>query len=762
MLHLTRSGSAGVAAVVFALAACTHDGTGPSPGAPARLEATSDIEQSGVAGRPVAKPLTVRAQDSDGRPVAGATVTFAVTKGNGSVTSRVTSTNSSGLASTGWTLGGVAGENEVTATVEGVAKTLKFLATALPGPVSRVMVSPKNARILDGTDTTRLTATGTDDFGNVSTPAPVLVPRDPTLVSVDSAGLVHALRRGASTYLVATVNGVMDSALVTVLAPGQSICTAVADPVDIGVGQVLTDIAASGTCVHASSSGAEYALVPFFNSTVPGAVTEVDVKGLGLATPGALSSRAPSAALLARVAAPTMLTQDREFELALRERERANMPLYAAGAREWLRSRAPTSRGMNASVSPARSVAVGDLMQINTNSDDYCANPALRTGRVAAVTKNAIVVADTANPAGGFTDAEYESIGITFDTLVNVVDTAAFGTPSDIDNNGRVIMFFTSTVNQLTSRGATSIVLGYFYSRDLLPKTSATGDCPGSNVAEMFYLMVPDPDGLVSDPRTKAKVVSFTSGTVAHEYQHLINASRRLYVNDAGDVQEEVWLNEGLSHIAEELNFLHTAGLGVRQNIDSAALSTPRAAAAYTTFSANNFGRLRRYLPLTESQGPIGSSPGDGDLPTRGAIWTFLRFAADHQTGPGDGTVWYRLVNTKLSGIDNLTKVFGSGIMDVMRDWAVSILADDYATALDPRFGDATWNLRSAMRGVGLGYNLTPRIMSDRATTTLLLSGTGAAFLRFAVPAGADALLTADNDGQPLPSTVRLNIVRLR
>ena len=43
-------------------------------------------------------------------------------------------------------------------------------------------------------------------------------------------------------------------------------------------------------------------------------------------------------------------------------------------------------------------------------------------GKVVAITDKAIVVADTANPAGGFTDAEYRSIGVTFDTLVDPVD----------------------------------------------------------------------------------------------------------------------------------------------------------------------------------------------------------------------------------------------------------------------------------------------------------------------------------------------------
>ena len=89
-------------------------------------------------------------------------------------------------------------------------------------------------------------------------------------------------------------------------------------------------------------------------------------------------------------------------------------------------------------------------MSLNVNANDYCINPDVRTGKVVAITSKAIIVADTANPAGGFTDAEYQSIGVTFDTLVDPVDRAAFGDATDIDNNGHVIMFFTRAVNEMT------------------------------------------------------------------------------------------------------------------------------------------------------------------------------------------------------------------------------------------------------------------------------------------------------------------------
>ena len=78
--------------------------------------------------------------------------------------------------------------------------------------------------------------------------------------------------------------------------------------------------------------------------------------------------------------------------------------------------------------------------------------------------------------------------------------------------------------------------------------------------------------------RSMADVRQSTGGVRGHEFQHLISASRRLYVNDASEF-EETWLNEGLSHIAEELLFYSASGLAPRQNITLAQLtnsSTPQ------------------------------------------------------------------------------------------------------------------------------------------------------------------------------------------
>ncbi len=80
--------------------------------------------------QPVALPVSVLVTDDSGRPVFGATVTFAVASGGGIVTGAVQLTNRLGIATVGsWTMGPTAGANSITATT-GVLPPVVIDATA--------------------------------------------------------------------------------------------------------------------------------------------------------------------------------------------------------------------------------------------------------------------------------------------------------------------------------------------------------------------------------------------------------------------------------------------------------------------------------------------------------------------------------------------------------------------------------------------------------------------------------------------------------
>lgn len=744
---------------VTAIIACTGtEPIAPSSVPAAHVAGVTDLNRNAVVGTAFPNGIVVQVTDSSGRPVPNATVAFTVTLGNGTISPRIAVTDANGQARTTWTLGTIVGPNEVTATVAGVAQPVKFEGSGTAGAASAISLSTHNARLLATVDTARITARSLDAFGNATQPAPVYTVRDPTLVSIDVSGLVTALRRGAATYVVASSGATADSTLVTVLAPGQSVCTGAAAPVTLSVGQVINDISGAGFCVHADTANEEYALIPFFDAGEAGANTSIQILPYGVTAPplGASSLRRP-----APLPAVSVLQPNVAFEAALRRREEIE-----SAARTSAVQRLSANRDAFGASAALTVPAIGDLMSLNTNASDFCANPDYRTGRVMAVTNRAIVVADTANPSGGFTSAEYNSIGVTFDTLINPIDSAAFGNVTDIDHNGRVIMFFTRAVNELTPTGSPGgVVLGFYYRRDLYQKTgNADGNCPGSNVAEMFYLMVPDTGGVVNgNRRSKALVVSSANGTVAHEYQHLINASQRMYpaTGTSNGVFEEKWLDEGLAHIAEDLNFWASSKLSPRSNVDNSIFANSGVSAAYSTFGVNNIQRYATYLAQTATQAPVGFDANDDDLQTRGAIWSFLRYIADQKYPASENTFWRGLAGSKTSGLANMTAVLGTAPNLLMRDWAISVLTDDDATGLDPRYTQPSWNARSILGG-GSAFPLVTGTLTDGITSTQTLSGDGVAFRRFSVPSGQDALLTASSGGQPLMSAVRLSIVRLR
>ena len=282
--------------------------------------------------------------------------------------------------------------------------------------------------------------------------------------------------------------------------------------------------------------------------------------------------------------------------------------------------------------------------------------------------------------------------------------------------------------------------------------------CAASNVAEMFYLLVPDPGGMINGNRySKSFVANVTIATVAHEFEHLINASRRLYVNTSADDFETTWLDEGLAHVAEELVFFQRTGLAPRQNLDATTLrSTPPIATAFTEQAIDNFDRLALFL-----EGPTRNSPyaDDDSLATRGATWAFLRYAADQQQATAQETLWQRLVNSNASGLANLQGVFGTDVATRFREWATMLLMDDVPGA-EARYQMLSWNLRSvfaAIDGSGTYPLQTTALVSGSTSTASILAG-GAAYLRFGVGAGRTASLT----WEALPPTVTLSLVRLR
>jgi hypothetical protein len=476
--------------------------------------------------------------------------------------------------------------------------------------------------------------------------------------------------------------------------------------------------------------------------------------GLGAPPAGSVFQRSPIAP--SGIAASVAPIRDAEFESGLRDRERAVLTPKFAAARSWSASRVPRLPS---------TLTVGDLVSANVNPTDPCSNAMMHPLRVVAIGTKALVLADTLNPRNGFTTADYQRYAARFDTLVYPVDVAAFGTPSDIDQNGRVAIVFSRAVNELTPRGSNTYVGGLAFARDLFPQlaTSRTTACQSSNEGEFVYLMAPDPLATINgNRRTTGFVDTNTTAVLAHELVHLINASRKLYVNTSAVVFEAKWLDEGLAHEAEELLFYHESGLSPRANIAySTLVATPNTRNAYTIDMSGNAARYRDFVASTGASSPYRG--GDPSIATRGAAWSLLRYLAD-RSGPTDGTVWSKLVDNTAVGTANLQSVFGKDVGAMIRDWMVSLAVDD-AAPTGPELQQPSWNWRfifAGSEGVGVFYPLNVTPMTNATSYTGTIPAGGSTYYRLSVPANDSASITLGGQSGAAGSNLQLVIVRTK
>ena len=540
----------------------------------------------------------------------------------------------------------------------------------------------------------------------------------------------------------------------------------------LDLGQSITVTGAQDVKLDGGAGGSEFYAVLVNTGTSAGVKESYTISGRDIAMPS-LSLLPTAVATLSRLPAPGSPggapLRDRSFEARLRARERTVLDARIPAARAWLAARRRSASVANSSgtfdvtrrdAALSATTKVGDTVTVNVNGIDACDNPTYHGARVVAIGTHSIVLADTSNPPNGFTDADYQRYATRFDTLVYPVDVGAFGAPTDIDGNGRVALVFTSEVNRITPPNAGTFVAGFTFARDLFPATDPNPDfaCPASNEGEYFYLLTPDPLGTVNgNTRTTGFVDTNTTAVIAHEFQHLINASRRIYVNDATAL-EETWLDEGLAHIAEELLFYREAGLAPRSNVDLADIrATERRRTAFNLDMSGNADKYNSYLAE-----PTTSSPyADNDsLSTRGATWSLLRYLADHK-GSNDGTTFSQLVNSKTSGIANLTAVFGTDFPSMLRDWNVSNAVDDLVDA-PVALQQPSWNWRSIFLALYDSYPLDVRIMTAGTPYTGTVTAGGAAYYRLAVGSGSSATLTLGGQSASAGSKLQLVVVRTR
>ncbi len=679
----------------------------------------------------------VSAADQHGAQMEPGPVTWSTTS------SLVATVNNSGVVT-----GLAIGQTEVVARAGG--KEARTQLTVAPPPVARVSLNPPSANLGVG-ETRQFTATTFDDNSNVLSDRVIAwSSSDPTTATVTSNGLVTAVAIGVTT-ITATSEGKTGTAAVTVGT--QTSCNS-ANAVQMNVGETRTLSAEekSALCLGGSASGSEYVLIPFNNENVAASTLALRFSSLNTAAiqPGAVATISVDRTVVA--AARQMKARDLG-EASFRSRELADLRnAYRGSRRTSLKARAlPPSLLTGIPTDPT----VGSVVDINANlSGNLCsATKQLHGALVVAVLPHTIVLADTLAPAGGYTTAELLSFAQAFDTLGYDLDVSNFGAPSDMDGNNRVAILFTPGVNAIPGPPG-GYIGGLTAVRDLFPANV----CPSSNEGEMFYVPVPDPNKTINaNYSDKSVLARGLLGTLVHEFQHLINAGRRIYVNNAGP--EEIWLNEGLSHIAEELLYYKVSGNSPRTNITVDVFRSSQAQLdAANGYALGDMSRLSIYMASPESNSPFSQSDS---FEMRGSIWQLLRYAADRKGGDESAT-WNALANTTRVGQGNFNAVFGD-IIATTRDWAVAQFMDDAGLGEPPSYSHPSWNYRSVLPPINNGkFPLLTRPLVAGTPLDLSLAGGGAAYVRFSVGANTPATIYAAASGQPVPATIDIILVRTR
>jgi hypothetical protein len=216
-------------------------------------------------------------------------------------------------------------------------------------------------------------------------------------------------------------------------------------------------------------------------------------------------------------------------------------------------------------------------------------------------------------------------------TFDNEVWPNALGDALDVDRDGRFTLLFSGKLDRMQGGQVklSGFVRGSDFFRDLAP--------PFGNRCDMMYL------------NTDLKPGPYLRTLLAHEYTHAVICSEHIfgdYLPGADRRDEHAWLNEAIAHLVEDRYGASWANLDYRI---SCYLNAP---GRYSLVVPDYYGaRLWR-------------DPG-----TRGCTYLFLRWCVD-KFGP---ELLTRLVQSNLSGVENLEAATQTRFAELFREWSTAI-----------------------------------------------------------------------------------------
>lgn len=266
--------------------------------------------------------------------------------------------------------------------------------------------------------------------------------------------------------------------------------------------------------------------------------------------------------------------------------------------------------------------------------DDFSGTSAYETvtAELRYLSDDVYVYVDIRNESS-LSDDDLEELLAPFADVINK-ERGLFGDESDVNGDDHLVVLFTQGVNELGAIQG-GIISGFFYGADLYSADSY----PVSNEMEIIYSMVPDPTGAFgSAVSTEFALLNILPAVLPHELQHMINYNQHVFIN--GGDSEKSFLNEGLSHLAEDIysmvdDYMNQTGI---ENPSRAALFLDNTSSVCFTCGSN--------------------------ISQRGGVYLFVRYLYE-QAESGNllavstGSEWVeRLLNTNKTGVENL--VFAS------------------------------------------------------------------------------------------------------
>jgi hypothetical protein len=207
------------------------------------------------------------------------------------------------------------------------------------------------------------------------------------------------------------------------------------------------------------------------------------------------------------------------------------------------------------------------------------------------------------------------------------------------------------------------IIGGFFQPVDLFSPGQVVGfeeiEEGTTNEAEVLYVLAADPGGVYLDgilfPRSY--VVQENLITLTHEFQHLISISYRVFNHGVLSMQE-TWLEEGMAHMAENLNGLNDS----------------------------NLGRANLYL---KDPGVVSLENDNAPLNQRGGMYLFLRYLGDRY---GE-TIFKQIVLDNCKGRSCIEAITGENFYDTLADFLTTLYLTDRQITSDDRYNYRSLNV---------------------------------------------------------------------